>query len=165
VTINAWGDHQPVGGGDLAKVTFLLDKADWHDHARETLWAEPIGGDRFRLDNIPFYAHGVSYGDTVVAPDSDEGRLVRGVSERGGHSTYRIFVSNTEALQRFPEHWTRLKALGCTLERATERLFAVDLPPKADIYQVYEELTKGEAAGVWDFEEAHVGHLLKAQEH
>jgi hypothetical protein len=159
-------DHQPLGdGGDLVKVTFALEKADWHDHARETLWAEPIDGDGFRLRNVPFYAYGVSYGDTVLAPPADEGRVVQGVSERGGHSTYRIFVSNTETLKRFREYWAPLEALGCTLERATERLVAVDVPPEADIYRTYDALANGEAAGVWDFEEAHVGHTLKSQAH
>ena len=107
----------------------------------------------------------MSYGDTVLAPPTDERRIVQGVSERGGHSTYRIFLSNTETLKRFQEYWAPLEAVGCTLERATERLFAVDVPPEADIYRVYDALTKGEAAGVWDFEEAHVGHVLKAQAH
>jgi hypothetical protein len=161
--MNSWGDHQRAGGGDLTKVSFLLEKADWHDYARETLWAEPVGGDKFRLCNVPFYAYGVSYSDTVLAPPTDEGRMVQGVSERGGHSTYRIFVSNTETLVHFPEYWAPLEAIGCTFERATERLFAIDVPPEADIYRVYDALTKGEAAGVWDFEEAHVGHVLKAQ--
>jgi hypothetical protein len=162
--MSSWGDHQPAGGdSDLAKVTFALEKADWHDHARETLWAEPLGGDRFQLRNVPFYAYGVSYGDTVLAPPTGEGRIVQGVPERGGHSTYRIFVSNTEALKQFPEYWAPLEALGCTLERATERLFAVDVPPEVDIYRTYDALKKGEAAGVWDFEEAYVGHVLKTK--
>src|SRR5712691_3413760 len=113
VMMNSSGDRRPVGGSDLTKVTFKLEKADWHDHATETLWAEPVGGDRFRLRNVPFYAYGVSYDDTVPAPETDEVRFVRGVAERGGHSTYRIFVSNTEALERFPEYWAPLEALGC----------------------------------------------------
>ena len=165
MTKSSWGNHEPVRGSDLTKVTFVLEKADWHDHARETLWAEPVGGHMFRLRNVPFYAYGVSYDDTVLAPETDEGHVVQGVSERGGHSTYRIFVSNTEILEGFPESWTPLEALGCTLERATARLFAVDVPPEADIHEIYDGLKKGETAGVWDFEEAHVGHVLKAQRH
>jgi len=159
------GEHQQrVPGGDWTKVTFVLEASDWHDHATETLWAEPVAGDRFRLRNVPFYAYGVSYDDTVIAPQTDEGRLVQKVSDRGGHSTYRIFVSNTDTLKRFSRHWAPLEALGCTLERATERLFAVDIPPEADINRVYEALAVGEAAEVWDFEEAYVSHLLKAQQ-
>jgi Domain of unknown function (DUF4265) len=105
----------------------------------------------------------VSYGDTVLAPQDDDGRVVQAVPQRGGHSTYRIFVSNTEALERFQEYWAPLAALGCTLERATERLLAVDVPPEVDIYRAYDALVSGATAGVWDFEEAHVGHDLKAQ--
>lgn len=163
MTTNFTGNHEPPAEGDLTKVTFTLEKADWHDHASETMWAEPIDGQRFRIRNVPFYAYGVSYDDTVVASETDEGRIVEDVSERGGHSTYRIFVTNTEMLRSFPEYWSPLERLGCTLERATARLLAVDVPPQADIYAVYDALSKGEAAGVWDFEEAHVGHALRAE--
>jgi hypothetical protein len=143
------------------KVTFLLEKADWHDHATETMWAEPMGDRRFSLRNVPFYAYGASYGDVVTA-FADEGRMtVREVVQRGGHSTYRLFVTNTEQLQRFGELWQPLERLGCTVERATERLLAMDVPPSVDIYAAYDALSLGEAEGVWDFEEAHVGHQLR----
>ena len=154
-------DHRRAGDGDLVKVCFRLDKADWHDHATETLWAEPVDGKRYRLKNVPFYAYGVSYDDTVTAAETDDGRVVQAVSERSGHSTYRIFVSNAETLQRFSDCWAPLERLGCTLERATERLFAVDVPREVDIHEAYEAMASGETAGVWDFEEAHVGHALK----
>ncbi len=47
------------------------------------------------------------------------------------------------------------------VERATERLLALDEAPNADIYAAYDALSRGEAAGVWDFEEAHVGHQVR----
>jgi hypothetical protein len=153
--------HQHSGRDSLVKVTFLLEKTDWHDHGTETMWAEPRSSERFSLRNVPFYAYGVSYGD-VVGAVADEGSLtVREVVGRGGHSTYRLFVTNTEELQRFEEFWQPLERLGCTVERATERLFAVDVPPNADINAAYDALSQGEAAGVWDFEEAHLGHPLR----
>ena len=154
-----------AGDGDLVKVCFKLDKADWHNHVTESLWAEPVDSKRYRLKNVPFYAYGVSYDDTVIVADTETERVVQAVSGRSGHSTYRIFVSNTETLQRFAEYWAPLEQLGCTFERATERLFAVDVPPEADIHKAYRALTKGETAGVWDFEEAHVGHVLKGDRH
>ncbi|MGH9334158.1 MAG: DUF4265 domain-containing protein [Vicinamibacteria bacterium] len=118
------------------------------------MWAEPSVGGRFRLRNVPFYTYEMSYDDTVVASESQDGWVFQYVAERGGHSTYRIFVSNTESLKRFSDFWARLERIGCTLERATERLFAVDVPPEADIHKAYEVLQSGEMAGVWDFEEA-----------
>jgi hypothetical protein len=156
-------EHRRLDEADLEKVTLQLKKADWHDHATETMWARPLGGDRFKLQNVPFYAYGVSHDDVVEAPSVGDQNLMRTVVERGGHSTYRIFVTNDAALKRFHEFWVPLERLGCTLERATERLFGVDVPPEADIYKVYDLLQAGENALVWDFEEAHVGHPLKSQ--
>lgn len=36
---------------------------------------------------------------------------------------------------------------------------SVDVPPPADMYAVYKALEEGESAGLWEFEEAHCGHL------
>jgi hypothetical protein len=157
--------HGRLAGGDLEKVTVQLKKADWHDHATETMWARPIGKDRFQLQNVPFYAYGVSYDDVVEAVNTGDQNLVRSVVKRGGHSTYRIFVTNDSALKRFQEFWAPIERCGCTVERATERLFGVDVPPEADIHQVYDLLQAGENASVWDFEEAHVGHPLRKTSH
>ena len=40
---------------------------------------------------------------------------------------------------------------------------AVDVPPKADIYEVYSLLEAGEQNGVWEFDEGHCGHPLVEQ--
>jgi hypothetical protein len=58
-------------------------------------------------------------------------------------------------------YWQRLEELGCTYERGTARLFAVDVPSTADIHKAYELLDAGEKAGVWGFQEAHCGHALR----
>ena len=38
----------------------------------ETIWAIPIGEDRYVLDNSPFCAYSVSWKDTVHAPHVEE---------------------------------------------------------------------------------------------
>lgn len=153
--------HQTIGpASGFVKVTFQLEQSDWHQHATETMWAEPLGEDRFRLKNVPFYAYGISYDDVIVARKSGQETLSERVIERSGHSTYRIFVTDEETLQKFPVYWASLEKLACTQERATERLFSVDVPPDANIYEVYAALERGEAASVWDFEEGHMGHAL-----
>lgn len=144
----------------LVKVVIRLDEADWHDHATEAVWAAPVGPRWFRIRSVPFYAYGLSYDDTVAALETADGRLVDGVLGRGGHSTYRLFVTDGEQLKLFPDCWGPLELLGCTLERATARLYAVDIPPEADIREAYRLLEVGQAEGVWDFEEAHMGHRL-----
>ena len=153
-----WGRRRPAAGADLTKVVFSVEKADGREHAHETMWAEPVGKGRFRLRSVPFHVCGASRGDTVLARETAEGRRVEEILERGGHSTYRIFVTDADALQRFWEYWKPLADHGCTFERAAARLFAVDVPPEADLQEVRALLAKGEAARVWEHEEAHVGH-------
>jgi hypothetical protein len=151
---------------DLVKVTVNLPPHAWHGYRAETLWAEPLGDNLCRIENVPFHAYGIS-ADDVVAADEREGELVfRRVVERSGHSTYRVFLREgvTEESPRFRALWQRLERLGCSYEGATERLLAIDVPPSADISDVYEILSTGEQEGVWDFEEGHCGHALTGSE-
>jgi len=129
--------------------------------ASESLWAEPAGTDLYRLRNIPFYVYGFSEND-IVNVQEKEGRLVvKRVVERGGHSTYRIFLAEGTTEEKFSIDWIPLKRLGCFYERATRRLVAVDVPPGVDVYAVYAALEKGEKDKLWEFEEAHYARPLR----
>jgi uncharacterized protein YuzE len=58
------------------------------------MWAEPLGEDRYRLRNSPFYARGFSFLDIVIAERQTDGfPIVRRLLLRSGHSTYQLFVS------------------------------------------------------------------------
>ena len=84
----------------LVKVRFPLPA---EDQARgveaENLWAEPVGGGRFRIENTPFYVYGVSFQDVVLADESAERLSFREVTSRGRHSTYRILVQSPEGYE------------------------------------------------------------------
>jgi hypothetical protein len=145
-------DHHRAEG-DLVKVRFQLEPGAWHGSATETLWAERIDERRLRLRNVPFYAFGVSAEDVVFVRPADGIFEFEGVSIRGGHSTYRVIISGDAK-----EQWARLAKLGCTYEQGPGSLRAVDVPPSADIREVYSALDQGEQEGTWDFEEGHCGH-------
>lgn len=142
----------------LVKVLFKLDPDSWHASFTETLWAEPVGSSEYQLENVPFYAFGVSLGDAVRAIEGDGVHVFTEVSRRGGHSTYRLLIneSRRDDLEKF---WEPLQALGCTYEEGPKPLLAVDVPPEANIFDVYDRLEQGERAEVWSFEEGHCGHL------
>ncbi len=39
----------------------------------ESMWAEPLGNDLYKIENVPFYAYGLNYQDTVRAtPESED---------------------------------------------------------------------------------------------
>src|SRR4051794_38179269 len=72
---------------DMVKVE-LRDR----DNNVETLWATPLGRHRYRLENSPFFAYGVSWLDVVEARPPATGEMpafVR-VVEKSGHRTIRI---------------------------------------------------------------------------
>ena len=137
-----------------------LGVSDWHDHQAESLWAEPLAEGVFRIANIPFYADGLSYGDIVAVHEREGEKLITGVTRRGGHSTYRLFLTETGLTDTWLSHWLPLEDVGCTYERATKRLLGVDVPPEANIHVAYRLLDAGEQADIWSFQEGHCGHPL-----
>lgn len=141
----------------LVKLLFKLASDSLHASATETLWAEPVGKDEYRLENVPFYIFDVSFGDTVHAKSQDGMLVFAEVIRRGGHSTYRI-RTNPNRRDAFETFWDPIRAHGCTYEEGPPPLLAVDVPPKASILDVYKSLEEGELAGVWSFEEGHCGH-------
>ncbi|WP_158228793.1 DUF4265 domain-containing protein [Bradyrhizobium sp. Y36] len=150
------------------KVRFQLDPSDWHGHGSETLWAEPItqgNASVFVIHNSPFFARSINNCDVVSVSRTVDGTVFDFVQvvERGGHSTYMLLVAPTET--RFRSYWDLLQSMGCSYESmhiklslGTRLLYSVDVPPSANIYDVYDILERGEAAGVWKFQEgyAHV---------
>lgn len=147
----------------MVKLHFHLDPESWHGASVESLWAKRISSDTgasvFELDNSPFYAFGVSFLDVVRAEEEDGRLFFVSVASSAGHSTYRLRVPWPSS--KFEAAWARLTSFGCTYEghsHGKTHLFAVDVPPDADIHAVYRLFEEGEAEGIWEFEEGHCGH-------
>lgn len=152
--------------GELGRVRVALAEPEGSGIGGETLWAEEIAPGRHRLRSVPFFAYDLSCEDVVaVRAGGQEVPEVVSVSIRGGHSTYRLFLDESVEVNQeaFVQFWTPLEQVGCTYERATRRLLAIDVPARADIHHVYSLLVKGEEAGVWEFEEAHCGHPVSRE--
>jgi hypothetical protein len=153
-----YGERDGLG---LVKVAFALTASDWYSYAIETMWALPLGSGSFVLRNVPFYTNGISFDDQFAAEVIDRALAFRVVTRRGGHSTYRIITYEGNDTPKFSAAWRPLAVIGCTYERADGHLIGVDVPPTADIHDVYRLLEAGAAAETWDFEESHVGHPLE----
>lgn len=141
---------------DEKLVKILFHPNDDHYTTTETLWAEPLGDDTYRLRNTPFYFYGASSADIVHAAPGSDGLLeFQEVVERGGSSTYRILVRDAVEPTRFEKFWQPLGEAGCSLERAAARFYAVDVPSGTNVDQVVALLAKGEENGVWAWEEGY----------
>lgn len=151
---------RPRNIGGLIKVAVKLAPSDWHSWSVETLWAASVAPGKARVQNVPFAAYGLSFNDVIETEEAGGRCWMKSITERGGHSTYRVFLNDGVEIDSasFQSRWKRLEEEGCTRERATRRLVCIDVPPEADVHRVYEILESGEAAETWGFEEAHCGH-------
>lgn len=119
--------------------------------AEETLHAEHVGVDRYRLQNIPFFAPGVSLHDVVVAREDTEGlpTFVR-VVEKGGHRTIRCVIDASPPDVPRQELLHGLAARGLRCEAILDTYFTIDIPPSVGLDAVVEFLiTRG-----WRWEHA-----------
>ena len=106
-------------------------KEGWHGFSNETLWGEKIGEGLYRIDNIPFFANGISDGDIVKAEVSEEGLLkIEKVVERSGQVNCRvIFEKETDEIIR-KSVLKQLQSFGDYECYADFGLYAFSIPQK-----------------------------------
>src|SRR5438874_1464800 len=151
----------PVGGSGRQLVKIAFDRDEEDGGGRETMWGELVGPSAVRIINIPMLVFGVAYHDVFGTKVQDGVLVSTGPIVRGGHSTYRLMLSQEAIGIPFAERWTKLEAIGCGYEKGTERYIAVDVPPETDIDEAYRLFEEGMKDGVWTFDEAFCGHPLK----
>jgi hypothetical protein len=112
----------------------------------ETLWAEPAGPDLYRLENLPFWAYGVSWLDVVEAhPDPDGMLRMQRVVEKSGHRTVRvIFEIGADESAEARAILEGVNALGASYEGMTPKYLAIDIPPGVELAAVTDYLTAHE---------------------
>jgi hypothetical protein len=114
----------------------------------ETLWAMPLGDDRYKLDNTPFYAYGVSWQDTVFAPtDAQEGLpTFQSVVAKSGNRTVRVIFDPPVSPSNSSDQVLQgLVALGCSYEGVNPKYISVNIPPTVDLQQVRSYLIERDA--------------------
>jgi hypothetical protein len=125
----------------------------------ERLWALHLGEGRYQIDNIPFFARDLAWGDVVSAvPEegAEEGVLrYEQVLQPSGHSTFRILVQDASQVS---ELCSLLEQLGCDTERShLPRLVAIDIPPSVPLAAVRQALSPGVSQERWEYEESCLG--------
>jgi hypothetical protein len=139
-------------GPDYVKVRVPLtrDENTWHSFDTEGLWAIPDQNGFYRINNIPFYAHGISNGDVVsVAEGADCCLYVDRIQEFSEFSTVRLWVHDSShraaACREF-------EALGCDYEPADDHLLSLSIPASL-LKQAMMRIEAGTESGHWEWEE------------
>lgn len=127
----------------------------WDGPREEWLWAEPLGGDRFRLESTPFFAYGASRGDVVRAEGGGSQLRLVASERKGGHRTLRIALDGEVALDDAQARalLDGVLALGCSYEALPPKIAALDVPPEVDVALVVERLEAQRELGVliWEW--------------
>src|SRR5437764_13131483 len=118
----------------------------------ETLWATPVDVDRYRLDNSPFVAYGVSWQDIVEARPSEDQFLeyIRCVEKSGNRTVRAIFQDYRSDDQTGQEVLQGLKSLGCSYEGMQPKMISINVPAKVDLGKVTDFLT-GQSGLQWEY--------------
>jgi hypothetical protein len=152
---------------NLHKVRFRLaqDEDGYPPFTSEAMWCVRLNEKVFRLDNIPYFVTGVSYGDVISVIEDEDGSLnFHEVIEENGHSTLRVMFLDTSrdsrpASTRASELENRLIEMGCLTEISpSPEIIAIDVPPAIALSGIRNILGEGEDKGLWSFDEGTVAH-------
>lgn len=157
-----------TANAEPVKIRFSLEVGDdgWPPVGSEGVWAAALGGGLYRLDNTPWFARGVAYGDVVEAMSGSDGipwatKLVHW----NGHLTIRVIPFRdgplTGDLQAVLDAFA---PYGVTGEGAgpSYAIVALDVPPDAPLRDVKSLLREGQADGRWEYEEGCVSDEWEA---
>src|SRR6266446_6645759 len=147
-------------GRELRHVIFEMvqDSDGWPPVGAERMWASEVGPGLYKIDNIPFYARGISRGDVVSVLEKDGTLFYKETREHSGHSTVRVIIKR-KGSERTPleqEVRQNLVGKGCEIEGVSEGFFAVDIPVGVNYGEVKTLLREEERKGGLEFEEGNV---------
>jgi len=120
----------------------------------ESLWAEILGNDLYRIANVPFFAYGLNYGDVVRANSTDPELKpeIQELVEQGGHRTLRVIFDKSVDREKQVELLEQLERFKASYERADDINVAIDVEPDGDYLASYDKLEEFENNGFLDFE-------------
>jgi hypothetical protein len=127
--------------------------------ASERLWVQKIAENRFRLDNIPFYARNVSCEDVVSGRLDPGGELVFDqILEPSSNSTFRVIVHKLSDLDRVK---SEIDSFGVSSEiNRAQQLISVNAPIEIRVEPLLNFLMSLNERNIADFEEGELRHPL-----
>ncbi len=121
----------------------------------ESVWATRQG-EYYRIDNIPFLAPNISFGD-IVSVEEDDGQLYYdNLIQPSGHSTIQLVLLETSCFKYLTESMERM---GCSWEGShLPQLISIDVPKDVNYKSIKFFLDKGEEEHQWTYKESCLAH-------
>jgi hypothetical protein len=118
----------------------------------ETLWAEALGDDLYRLCNSPFYAYGISWQDVIEARCKQENEFPEFIRivHKSGNRTLRILLDPPANIApESQEILDELVEMGCDYEGFNPAYLCVNVPAEVELELVCDYLTAMECC--WEY--------------
>ena len=126
---------------------------DWPPVSAESLWVEPIGDGKFRIDNSPFFVRNIAVGDLVEGAEVlDEPVKFVGKISSGGHSTVWVITLNDKIGESLKGG---IRELGCHVEGSPwPSLISIDVPSGSHLGELHRLLREVASTGQIEFVDA-----------
>ena len=135
-----------MANAEQVKVNFPFD------FGAESMWADVLDLGHFRLDNIPLFAYGISYGDEFTANPIEGILTFDKVVRRAGDWTYRASLNEGIAdISEANDLLSKVAGLAKLTSQygSEQRAFSVESSQKDNIEALLDE---GKRKGFWDWE-------------
>jgi Domain of unknown function (DUF4265) len=118
----------------------------------ESAWGIFIGENKYKLDNLLFYAKEYALGDILNIEEKEGELYAKNLFEESGHSLIRILFNDVNEVEYYRLFF---KNMLCESEGSDiKNLVAFDIPPEVDYSKIKVILEEGELSNKWTYEEA-----------
>ena len=130
----------------------------FHDYngniTEETIWVVDLGNNKYKVDNIPFFAPNLSLGD-IISVEKDQSNLYfEDLLETSGHSTIQLIFFNSDS-NKNQLIIQELENIGCQWESMKgQPLYAIDISESIDYKIVKSILAIKAKHNILDYKEA-----------
>ena len=123
----------------------------------ETLWADPLPGGKYRLNDIPLWVSGIGLGDEFLAKsvEGDDRPHFDRVTRRSNNWTYRVILLDTELKNAAPEIRDLLAQVQANAQGMTcyeDEYFVYSIPGSIDRSIIDGILKRGDSKYYWEYE-------------
>ncbi len=127
-------DGKSTNDGLIKVRVRLLGSALESGYESETLWAEDLGKQRYRIWNLPVYAYNIGMRDIVECAPTPDGGLpvVSRVLEQGDCFTVRLYFNATASDSEIQAVLDLLSERRALFEKSSRLLWAVGLRTRED---------------------------------
>lgn len=122
------------------KVLFHLeqDEDGYPPFSIEGLWCKKTVNNTYIVDNVPFYAYGISLGDEICVTEENGECYFQSIVKPSGNSTLRVYFKD----ERMEAVRDNLCAMGCKVEISNLPSFiSVNVPQEVSLMIVEDVLT------------------------